>query len=78
MAYGEVSGFLGFTKQDEEQENQRNYNAGYYYNKGKQDAKIKRKENNTMTELEAKMEFLKKHSDSPEELELAKMVLGIK
>lgn len=28
-------------------------------------------------ELEAKFEFLKKHSDNPEDLELAKKILGI-
>lgn len=29
------------------------------------------------TELELKLQFLKEHSNTPEELELAKMVLGI-
>ena len=85
MGCFEIGGYLSPTKEDLEFEDKRNYDAGYNYNKGKQQAKAEyRKEKkaqqdkNELMELEAKLQFLKAHSNDPKDLELAKMVLGIK
>lgn len=47
----------------------------------KYEAKLKElelKKQQEQAELEAKMQFLKAHSNNPEDLEMAKMILGIK
>lgn len=38
---------------------------------------VNNQQQDTLNELEAKYQFLKNHSDSPEDLQLAKEILGI-
>ena len=67
---------MSFDFYDEEHEFAREIELEKKKEEAKENVRINNMETKILKDLETKLQFLKNHSSSPEELELAKMVLN--